>query len=56
MEKKVTRDVESCSLRINHIGDHQFLENTPKGHTNSSTKFLENAMCQWVKTIQDQSI
>ena len=49
MEKKVTSYAESYCLHIKRIGNHQILGNTPKGHTNSSKKFLENAMCQWVK-------
>lgn len=49
MEKKVTSDAESYCLLIKRIGKHPILENTPKGHTNSSNKFSRNAMCQWVK-------
>lgn len=49
MEKKVTSNAESYCLLIKRIGKHQILENTPKGHTNSSKMFSQNAMCQWVK-------
>ncbi|XP_022547173.1 5'-3' exonuclease isoform X2 [Brassica napus] len=52
MEKKVTSYAESYCLHIKRIGNHQILGNTPKGHTNSLKKFLENAMCQWVVRIQ----